>query len=146
MGPTETVVAGDWLIRQEERLQIGTQAAESGRIRLHKYVDVQPIEQAVHVFHEEYDVERVPIGADEQIAGGEMGESVQELILHEERAVYQKESVPVERVRLVSKRVEEDRTIRGEVRRERIEIEPDQSFAGGPGAPNEPSGRRGRNR
>jgi uncharacterized protein (TIGR02271 family) len=145
----ESMVAGDWLIRQEERLQIGTQAVESGRIRLHKYVDVQPIEQAVHVFHEEYDVERVPIGSDEQIAGGDMGESVQELILHEERAVYQKEAVPVERVRLVSKRVEEDRTIRGEVRRERIEIEPDQAFAGGPSAQsgqNQPSGRRGRNR
>ena len=38
-----------------------------------------------------------------------------------------KEVVPVERVRLVARRVEEDKTIAGEVRRERIEIEPDQS-------------------
>ncbi len=127
-----TIAAGDWLVRQEEQLQIGTQAVESGRIRLHKYVDVQPVEQAVHVFHEEYDIERVPIGANEQIRAGDMGESVQEVILHEERAVYQKQAVPVERVRLVTKRVEEDQTIRGEIRRERIEIEPDQAFAGGP--------------
>jgi stress response protein YsnF/sporulation protein YlmC with PRC-barrel domain len=139
-GQPGTIAAGDWLIRQEERIQVGTQQVESGRIRLHKYVDVQPVEQAVHIFHEEYDVERVPIGADEQIRGGDMGESVQEVILHEERAVYQKEAVPVERVRLVTKRVEEDQTIRGEVRTERIEIEPDQAFASGPGG--NPSGRR----
>ncbi len=128
-----TIAAGDWLVRQEEQLQIGTQPVESGRIRLHKYVDVQPVEQAVHVFHEEYDIERMPIGANDQVRAGDMGESVQEVILHEERAVYQKQVVPVERVRLVTKRVEEDQTIRGEIRRERIEIEPDQAFAGGPG-------------
>ncbi len=141
-----TMAQGDWLIRQEERIQVGTQTVETGRIRLHKYVDVQPVEQAVHVFHEEYDVERVPIRADEGVGGGDMGESVQELVLHEERAVYQKEAVPVERVRLISKRVEEDATIRGEIRRERIEIEPDQAFAGGPGGPGGSQGKSGRGR
>ena len=35
-----------------------------------------------------------------------------------------KEVVPVERVRLTARRVEEDKTIRDEIRRERIEIEP----------------------
>jgi hypothetical protein len=39
-----------------------------------------------------------------------------------------KEIVPVERVRLRAKRVEEDSTVRDDLRRERIEIEPDQSF------------------
>ncbi len=116
----------EWLVRQEERLQVGTETLETGRIRLHKYVDVQPIQQAVHVFHEEYDVERIPITADERIRG-ELAEGEQEIILHEERAVLRKEVVPVERVRLVARRVEEDKTIAGEVRRERIEIEPDQS-------------------
>ncbi len=123
----ESTLAGpDWLVRQEEQLQIGTQLVETGRVRLHKYVDIQPIEQSVHVFHEEYDIERVPIAAGEQISS-DIGESVQELILHEERAVYQKEAVPVERVRLVTKRVGEDKTVRGEIRRERIEVEPDQA-------------------
>lgn len=130
-----TIAPGEWLIRLEERIQVSTQQVPSSRIRLHKYVDVQPVEQAVHLFHEEYDVERVPIGADEQVGGGggDLGESVQEVILHEERAFYQKEAVPVERVRLVTKRVEEDKTIHGELRKERIEIEPDQEFAAGPG-------------
>ena len=119
-----TMTDEDWLVRQEERVRVGTETIETGRVRLHKYVDVEPIQQAVHVFHEEYDIERIPIGADETIRGG-MQEVAQELILHEERAVFQKEVVPVERVRLVARRVEEDKTFASEVRRERIEIEPD---------------------
>jgi uncharacterized protein (TIGR02271 family) len=102
---------------------------ETGRVKLHKYVDVEPIDQAIHVFHEEYDVERIPISADERISGN-IEEGEQEIVLHEERAVVRKEVVPVERVRLRAKRVEEDTTIHDQLRRERIEIETDQTFAG----------------
>jgi uncharacterized protein (TIGR02271 family) len=116
--------AEDWLIRAEEQVNVGTETVETGRARLHKYVDVVPVEQDVHVYHEEYTVERVPIGDDEQVSG-EIGEGVQEVVLHEERAVFQKEAVPLERVRLVVNRVGEDRTFRDEVRRERVEVEAD---------------------
>ena len=125
----------DWLVRQEERFQVGKDVLETGRVRLHKYVDIEPVEQPVHVYHEEYDIERIPITAEERLAGN-LEEGEQEIILHEERAVIRKEIVPVERVRLVTRRIEEDRTVTGELRRERIEIEPDQSFGGqspGPG-------------
>jgi uncharacterized protein (TIGR02271 family) len=118
----------DWLVRQEERLQVGKEMRETGRVRLHKYVDVQPVEQAVHTYHEEYDLERIPITAEERISG-EISEGEKEIVLHEERAFLRKETVPVERVRLRAKRVEEDTTVRDEVRRERIEIEPDQAFS-----------------
>ncbi len=114
----------EWLIRAEERLNVGTEMLETGRARLHKYVDVEPVEQAVRVFHEEYEVERVPIPPDEQVRGV-IAEGEQEVILHEERPVFRKEAVPVERVRLVVKRVEEDRTLRDEIRKERVEVEPD---------------------
>lgn len=118
----------DWLLRQEERIQVGREMLETGRVRLHKYVDVDPVEQAIHLYHEEYDVERIPITAEERIAGT-IAEGEQELILHEERAVLRKEVVPVERVRLRARRIEEDTTVRDELRRERIEIEPDQVYA-----------------
>jgi stress response protein YsnF len=123
--------AEDWLIRAEERVSVGTEAVETGRARLHKYVDVEPVEQAVHVFHEEYEIERVPIGADERIPGV-IGESVQEIVLHEERAVFRKEAVPVERIRLVVKRVSEDRTLRDEIRKERVEVEAEDGHEGQP--------------
>jgi uncharacterized protein (TIGR02271 family) len=126
--PQQQAMSDDWLVRQEERLQVGTEMLESGHVRLHKYVDTEPIEQTVHVFHEEYDVERIPITADERISGN-ISEGEQEIILHEERAVLRKEVIPVERVRLLSKRVEEDKVYRDQVRRERIEIEPDQQMS-----------------
>lgn len=118
----------DWLVRQEERMQVGKEMFETGRVRLHKYVDVESVEQPVHLFREEYEVERRPITGDERFSS-DLAEGEQEIILHEERAVLRKEIVPVERVRLRPKRVEEDTTVRDQVRRERIEIEPDQAFA-----------------
>ena len=121
----------EWLVRQEERLQVGKEMLETGRVRLHKYVDVEPVEQAVHIYHEEYDIERIPITAEDRITGN-IAEGEQEIILHEERAVLRKEIVPVERVRLRARRIEEDQTVHDSLRRERIEIEPDQAFAGRP--------------
>jgi len=123
---TSAMAESDWLIRQEERLQVGKQMFETGRVRLHKYVDTEPVEQAVHVFHEEYDIERVPVSGQES-GSGTIQEGEQEIILHEERAVFQKQVVPVERVRLLTKRIEEDKTFKDELRRERIEIEPESA-------------------
>lgn len=118
----------DWLVRQEERIQVGKEMLETGRVRLHKYVDTESIEQPVHLYREDFEIERIPIGAGEQVPGN-ISEGVQEIILHEERAVLRKELVPVERVRLIAKRVDQDSTVRDQVRRERIEVEPDQQFA-----------------
>jgi uncharacterized protein (TIGR02271 family) len=132
----------DFLIRTEERVDVDTQMLESGRARLHKYVDTEPVERTVHAYHEEYDIERVPISAQEQVSG-EIGEAELEVILHEERPVLRKQAVPVERVRLKVRRVDEDRTLRDEIRKERVEIEPDGGGrAPQPTAEGEP--RRGR--
>jgi uncharacterized protein (TIGR02271 family) len=96
---------------------------ESGRVRLRKYVDTDPVEQPVHVFHEEYEVERVPITAEDRISGALGAAGEQEIVLHEERVVFRKEAIPVERVRLSARKVEEEKTVRGEIRKERIEVE-----------------------
>jgi uncharacterized protein (TIGR02271 family) len=116
-----------WLELQEERLEVGTEMLESGRVRLHRYVDIEPVDQAVHVYHEEFAVERRPI-ADGHTH--DFAEAEQEIILHEERPVLRKELTPVERVRLVARRVEEDTPVHDEVRRERIEVEPGQQLDG----------------
>jgi stress response protein YsnF len=89
-------------------------------------VETEPVEQTVQVFHEEYEIERVPIAAEDEIRA-ELAEGEQEIILLEARAIISKESVPVERVRLSARRVEEDKTVRDELRRERIEILGDDS-------------------
>lgn len=127
--------AGDWLTRSEERVDVDTEMLETGRARLHKYVDTEPVQQEVRVYHEEVEIQRIPITADEQVSGVTMGEDQQEVILHEERAVFRKEAVPVERVRLLVRRVEEDRTFRDEIRKERVEIESDGGRVSAPGGP-----------
>lgn len=115
----------DWLTRSEERVDVDTETRETGRARIHKYVDTEPIQQEVRVYHEEVEIERIPITADERVGDVTMAEDQQEVILHEQRAVFRKQAVPVERVRLLVRRVEEDRTFREEVRKERIEVESD---------------------
>ena len=123
----EEAGGSDWLIRQEERIQVGKEMLETGRVRLHKYVDTESIEQPVHLYREDFEIERIPISGDEPVSGT-LEEGVQEIVLHEERVVLRKELVPVERVRLRTRQVASDSTVRDEIRRERIEVEPDQQF------------------
>jgi len=112
----------EWLVRSEERLTVEVETRESGRVLLRKLVDTEPVRRSVRVFHEEYVVERVPIGEDDHVSG-DIAESQQEVILHEARPSISKETVPVERIRLGVRKIEEDKTVSGEIRKERIEIE-----------------------
>jgi uncharacterized protein (TIGR02271 family) len=127
----------EWVDRREERLSVGKETVETGHVKLHRYVDAEPVEKTVHLAHEEFDVERMPINADEPIRGT-VSELEQELTLHGERGVMHKDTVPVERVRLVTKNVEEDKTFRDEVRKERIEVEQDRQASPAAQAPAQP--------
>jgi uncharacterized protein (TIGR02271 family) len=117
----------DWLVRSEERLAVNLETRESGRVKLHKRIETEPVNQKVQVSHEEYEIERVPVSKEDNIRGN-IAEGDQEIILHETRAVMSKETVPVERVRLSVKRVEEEKTVTDQLRKEKIEID------SGPGA------------
>ncbi|HET9893989.1 MAG TPA: YsnF/AvaK domain-containing protein [Streptosporangiaceae bacterium] len=129
--PAGDVAHAEWLTRSEERLAVKLETSETARVKLRKYIDTERVEQAVRVFHEEYEIERSPVTPADDVTG-EMAESEQEIVLHEARAIITKEAVPVERVRLSVRKVEEDQTITGELRRERIEID---SEAGRPDMP-----------
>lgn len=109
------------MIRSEERFAVNLETQEASRVRLRKYVETEPVVQTVKVFHEEYEIERVPIAEGDR-ASSDLAEGEQEIILREARAIITKETVPVERIRLAARKVEEDQTIRDELRRERIEV------------------------
>jgi uncharacterized protein (TIGR02271 family) len=116
----------DAMTRSEERMHVGVEQHEVGRARLRKYVVTEEVEQTVPVRHEEVRVEREPItdaNRDEALSGPELGEAEHEVTLHEERAVVETETVPVERVRLTTEEHIENETVRGQVRKERIEAE-----------------------
>jgi uncharacterized protein (TIGR02271 family) len=125
-GPT----TDDAMTRSEERLSVGTERQATGRARLRKYVTTENVTQTVPVQREEVRIEREPItdanrGA--ALSGPDLSEEDHEVTLHEERPVIEKETVPVERVRLGKETVTDEVTVDEEVRKERIETDGDDA-------------------
>lgn len=121
-GPT----TDDAMTRSEERLDVGTEKHEASRARLRKYVTTENVTQTVPVQREEVRLEREPItdaNRGKAMDGPDISEEEHEVILHEERPVIEKETVPVERVRLGKETVTEDATVNEEVRKEHIETD-----------------------
>ncbi|XOZ90351.1 YsnF/AvaK domain-containing protein [Nocardia testacea] len=109
-------------MRSEERLNIGTRQEVSGHARLHKYVVSEEQTITVPTSHEEIRVEREPI-TDVSALPADFGDQEQEVTLHADRVTVEKEMVPVERIRLIVDRVEDEQTVTETVRKERIEVE-----------------------
>ena len=119
------------MTRSEERLRVGTERRETGRVRLRKYVVTEQVTQTVPVSHEEVRLEREPItdaNRDAATAGPEISEEEHEVTLHEERPVVQKEIQPVERIRLTKNVVTGEETVGDEVRKEVIETDGDEAY------------------
>jgi uncharacterized protein (TIGR02271 family) len=119
-GPT----TDDAMTRSEERLHVGTETAESGRVRLRKHVVTENVTQTIPVSHEEVRLEREPItdaNRAQATSGPDISEEEHELTLHAERPVTAKETVPVERVRLGTETVTEDHEVNETLRKEQID-------------------------
>ena len=120
----------DAMTRSEERARVGVERHEAGRARLRKYVVTENVTQSVPVSHEEVRVEREPItdeNRDAALSGEGITEAEHEVVLHEERPVVEKETVPVERVRLATEEVSEQRDVETSVRKEQIELDDEQA-------------------
>jgi uncharacterized protein (TIGR02271 family) len=127
----------DAMTRSEERLHVGTEQVQAGRVRLRKYVVTENVTQTVPVSHEEVRVEREPVtdaNRDAALSGEPISEDEHEVTLQAERPVVEKEAVPVERIRLGTETVTDQQEVTEQVRKEQIE-EPDVD-----------PGRRGQNR
>jgi uncharacterized protein (TIGR02271 family) len=121
-GPT----TDDAMTRSEERMSVGTASEEAGRARLRKYVVSENVTQTVPVSHEEVRVEREPItdaNVGNAMDGPAISEEEHEVTLHAERAVVDKEAVPVERVRLDKTTVTEQEQVSADLRKEEIEVD-----------------------
>ncbi len=123
-GPT----TDDAMTRSEERLNVGTRSEEVGRARLRKYVVTENVTESVPVTREEVRLEREPItdaNVGNAMDGPAISEEEHEVTLHAERAVVEKEAVPVERVRLDKTTVTDEAQVNEEVRKEQIEVDGD---------------------
>jgi uncharacterized protein (TIGR02271 family) len=127
-----TTGTDDAMTRSEEQLRVGTERQEAGRARLRKFVVTENVSQTVPVSHEEVRLEREPItdaNAGDALSGPELTESEHVVTLHEERPVVEKETVPVERVRLDKETVTEEVAVNEQVRKEEVDID-DQGRGG----------------
>ncbi|PZF58476.1 photosystem reaction center subunit H [Curtobacterium sp. MCBD17_034] len=123
----------DAMTRSEQHLQVGTQQVQTGRARLRKHVVTEQQNVTVPVQHEEVRLEREPI-TDANVGaatdGPELSEEEHEVTLSEERVVVDKETVPVERVRLGKDTVTEQENVTEDVAHEEIELEGDGGTTG----------------
>ena len=114
------------MTRSEERLNVGTEKAATGRARLRKHVVTENVSTTVPVSREEVRLEREPI-TDANVGdakdGPALSDEEHEVVLNEERPVVDKETVPVERVRLDKETVTENETVSDTVKKEEIDLD-----------------------
>ncbi|HEX7304138.1 PRC and DUF2382 domain-containing protein [Lentzea sp.] len=109
----------------EEKLDVGTRKVESGRVRLVKHTVTEQRNITVPVTHEEVRVVREPVADGARHTGKAFADEQAEMTLHREEPVVQKRTEATERVRLEKDAVTEQRDVKGEVRKERVEVERD---------------------
>jgi uncharacterized protein (TIGR02271 family) len=118
----------DAMTRSEERLHVGTESVETGRVRLRKRIVTENVTQTVPVSHEEVTLEREPISdanRGDAMSGSDFQEEETEVTLHAEQPVTSKETVPVERVSLGKRKVTDEQTVSETVRKEQIDTDSD---------------------
>jgi uncharacterized protein (TIGR02271 family) len=116
------------MTRSEEQLRVGTENVQTGRARLRKYIVTEEQNVTVPVTREEVRLEREPItdaNVGQAMKGPDLSEEEHEVVLNEERVVVDKETVPVERVRLDTETVTENQRVSEEVKKEQIEFDED---------------------
>ena len=113
------------MVRSEEQLHVGTEKVATGTARLRKYVVTEHVTKTVPVQREEVHIEREPIDEQDRdrLSGTDLGEDEQEGTLTEEQVVVDKETVPVEEVRLDTDTVTEEQQVTDEVRKEQIDTD-----------------------
>ncbi|WP_342671208.1 PRC and DUF2382 domain-containing protein [Streptomyces lushanensis] len=120
---------GEELIRSEEQLHISTEEHEIGHARLRKVVVTESVSTSVPLSHEEVRVIHEAIAPEDRSRMGRspISEAQTEVTLHAEQPVISKETIPVERVRMETEKVTEQKEVSADVRKERIEYDTDQT-------------------
>lgn len=127
------------ITRSEEQMRIGTERHEAGRVRVHKYIETEMVERTIPVSHEEIRIDREPIVGGEPDPQVSLTEDDREIILYAERPVVAKETIPVERIHVRTEEVQDEQTVRGELRKERIEVTREEDVREEPGERGRPS-------
>ncbi|MGO4807807.1 DUF2382 domain-containing protein [Arthrobacter sp. 2MCAF15] len=126
---TSAPATDDTKVRSQPRPDAGAEQP-AGQGRLRKYVTTEYVTRTVPVQREEVRVEREPIAEENRGEVADRADDENEVILHEERIIVTKETVPVERVRIGTETVTEDVTIKEKVRKEHLDTDgPEESHS-----------------
>jgi len=126
---TRADTGDDAMTRSEERLNVGKETVATGKARLRKWVETEHQQVDVPVRKEKVRLESEPITDDNRdpaYRGPDISEDEHEVTLREERPVVDTEVTPVERVRLATETQEETRTVGGDVRKEKVDLDADE--------------------
>jgi uncharacterized protein (TIGR02271 family) len=114
---------GQAVTRHEEELKVGKRPTETGRLRLHKWVETEPVEADVELRQEKATLRREPVNR--PASGAEIGEQEIEVPLRGEEPVVEKETVAKERV-TAEKDVDTRRQkVTDTVKKERVDTDED---------------------
>ena len=113
------------LTASEERLNVGTEEHEAGRVRLRTYTTTEQETVTVPVEKEVLSVERESVDSVREGTLDDHHDTDEEIVLREERPVVSKEVHDVERVNVGKETVTEQQQVTGEVAKEHIEVEGD---------------------
>ena len=118
----------DELVLSEEQLRVEKERVESGEARIQKVVVTEMKTVEVPVTREELRVVREPISEEDRVKyeSVSLGDQEASIVLHEERVVVSKVTVPVERVSLRTELVEDTKVVEESVARERLETSGDK--------------------
>jgi uncharacterized protein (TIGR02271 family) len=107
--------------RSEEELHVGKRETEAGRVRLHKWVETEPVTEDVTLRRETAKVERTPV--DEPATSGEISEEDVEVTLSKEEPVVEKRTVAKERVSVQKGEDTTTEQVSDQIRKEVVEVD-----------------------
>lgn len=116
---------GDRMTLHEERVDVGTERVESGRVRLRKHVVTDTETVTVPVEREEYEVVREPVSGGTSADRGALGDDEIEVTTYEERPVIEKDVVATEQVGVERRTETDERQVTTDVAHEEVELEED---------------------
>lgn len=119
----------------EERVNVGTERVQTGRVRLRKHVVTEQETVTVPVQREEYEIVREPIADGDRNDGARLGDDEAEIVLHEERPVIEKDVVATERVGLQKETVTDEQQVVTDVSHEEVDVDREAGYADAGGRP-----------
>jgi uncharacterized protein (TIGR02271 family) len=120
----------DAMTRSEEQVDVSTGTRQAGTARLRKWIETEDVQMTVPISREKARMVTEPItdaNRDAATSGGDLTEEEHEVTLTEEVVDVDKRVVPKERVRLETDVETEEVTVDEQVRKERIEMDDDNS-------------------